>query len=524
MTDPIEICGPARDRRLLRSYSRLNQTCAAFEEPTTVNEIGQALIAARTDGRKVTLRASGLSLHDQSLNNDTVISLSAFNHIGAVTVETIAGTPRHTVEVECGAKWKDVVLHALQSGFVPYVVPTGEEITCGGSLASDGISRYSPSYGTESRMVQRIEFLEVGQTTARVIERPDKNDHSSDDAKLFRAVIGGFGYLGVVTKMTYLLLDVSNVGSDPNLELEVTSKLHVRESFTELMDKQIALLDDSYKDLDVEHWPDLPTVASAPDEPAVYTVAMQTGGKSRGAVFESVYSRGDTGKPYIIYQPRKWWRKWMTLGLSSHTLRNFVNWLVWRSMKGSDFASTGDRFVNKLTDYMFFMQGEVIAKEWLENLPNRVFPTIEQTFAVHYMTAAAFMDEMATKLDDLGVEPTILEALFMPRDSILMSATHGVAGFAITVGWQDIESQSRQQKVIDALKVVSRMCWDNYQGRIHFTKMVYADDDVVRDMFAGRAQEFLALKQQYDPDKVLRNCFFERIFPDVPKEPGMCPT
>jgi hypothetical protein len=33
----------------------------------------------------------------------------------------------------------------------------------------------------------------------------------------------------------------------------------------------------------------------------------------------------------------------------------------------------------------------------------------------------------------------------------------------------------------------------------------------------------LALKNRYDPEGVLRNCFFERLFPTVANDPKACP-
>ena len=502
----IEPCGPDGDRRILRSYSRLDETCSQVRIPVDVAELAQLLVEARDDGRAVTFRAGGWSLHDQSLNEDLVISLENLNRIEPVDVD------EQQVTVGAAATWRDVVEATLAHELVPYVVPTGEQITCGGSLATDGISRYSPSFGSESRHVAAIELLVVGESEPRWIPRPDPDDHDSFDARLFRAVIGGFGYLGVVTRITYDLLSVRNVGpprSRGNQKVRVATELWAYESFGELIDKQIELLVEPIEE-DLEHWP-MPKEADPEACPAVYAVVLPHRGNGRGAVYRSVYTRGEEGPPYIIYQPRIWFRKWMTLLLTMSSIKKLVNWIVWRSMKSD--ANAEGRFVNDVTDYMFFMEGQVLGKEWLEDPPRKLLPVIQQTFVVHYQRARDFLGVIPELLAEHDLEPTVFEFLFMPRDHILMSASYDTPGFAITIAFQDIESERRQEKAIAAMTKLSRILHEDFSGRIHFTKNVYAEPEIVAAMYEGQASRFLELKAQLDPQGVLRNRFFERILP-----------
>jgi decaprenylphospho-beta-D-ribofuranose 2-oxidase len=159
------------------------------------------------------------------------------------------------------------------------------------------------------------------------------------------------------------------------------------------------------------------------------------------------------------------------------------------------------------------MDGDVATKRFVEERMGKTSPVLQQTFVVPYLRAADFMDEMSAILDEHEVVPTLFEFLFMPRDRILMSASYEMPGFAITLAFQDIANPEHTQEAIAVIEVISRMCHDSFGGRIHFTKCVYAPPEVVRAMYAGRSDEFLALKQRYDPQSVLRNEFFERIFP-----------
>lgn len=496
--DPVERCGHDGSRELLRSYSRLDSACAEVKRPGTVAELAALLIDARDAGRRVTFRAGGMSLHDQSLNDDMIISLERFDEIGPVDV------PGQTITVGAGARWGDIVKATLTHDLVPYVVVTSKRCTAGGTLASDGISRYSPSYGSESVHVESFDILFVGETAVRTIVRPDPADHTSEDARLFRAVIGGFGYLGVVIRVTHRLLSVRAApGSGP---VQVVTELSTYGSFRELVDAQIDLLEEPIEE-DLELWP-FPKEADAVEYPAVYAVAFPHEGDGRGAVYKSSYGRGVKGKPYIIYQPDAWFRKLMGYLLTKPALKPLVNWTVWQSMK----LDAGKTFVNDVFDYMFFMDGEVAFKESYEKLPERMARVVQQTFVVEYKKAADFLDEIPEILEAKGIEPTLFEFLFMPRDRILMSASYDMPGFAITLAFQDIRCPQRREKAIAALEEIARLCHDPFGGRIHFTKNVYADRAVLQAMYAGRASEFTALKATYDPQGVLRNAFFERNF------------
>jgi decaprenylphospho-beta-D-ribofuranose 2-oxidase len=497
--DPVERCGNGGARELLRSYSRLDSACAEVKRPADVAELAELLIAARDDGRRVTFRAGGMSLHDQSLNDDLVISLERFHEIGPIDVT------RQTISVGAGARWGDIVAATLPHDLVPYVVVTSKRCTAGGTLASDGISRYSPSYGSESVHIESFDILFVGATAVRTILRPDPDDRDSEDAKLFRAVIGGFGYLGVVTRITHRLLSVREVaGQGP---VEVLTELATYEHFDDLVAAQIALLEEPIEE-DLEHW-EFPNHALAEEYPAVYAVAFPHKGNGRGAVYKSHYSRGVKGKPYVIYRPDAWYRKLMGYLLTKPALKPLVNFAVWRSMKGD----AGKTFVNDVFDYMFFMDGEVAFKESYEHPPNRLARVVQQTFVVHYGKAAEFLDEIPEILQAEKIEPTLFEFLFMPRDRVLMSASYEMPGFAITLAFQDIRCEERRRAAIRAIEKISSLCHHSFGGRIHFTKNVYAEPDVIRGMYGERATAFLALKDHYDPHRVLRNAFFERIFP-----------
>lgn len=508
---PLERFGGRGARWLLRSYSRVDGEGAEVVRVDDVAQLAEALALAEKSSRKVTFRASGLSMHDQSLNDDMIISVE---RLSTIDVDAASGT----VTVGAGAKWGDVVTETLKAGMVPRVVPTSRHITCGGSLMTDGISRYSPSLGSESAHVRRLELLTVGASEPRWIERPQGSSDESADAELFRAVIGSFGYLGVVTRITYDLMRVDEVGDEEDEEkrLKVATRLWAFDTFKGLVDHQLRVLDKPRMD-DLEKW-DFPPDADPVEYPSVYAVAVFEKGDGRGAVYKSTYARGVEGEPYVIYRPRAWWRPLLGLLLTWRWCKWLVNWVVWRSMKqdGSDpDRPKNDKvFVNEVADYMFFMDGDLATKIRFEDPPSRLLYVIQQTFVVPMEETEDFLLEMTKAFTDAGVEPTLFEFLFMPCDRILMSASYDMPGFAITVAFQDIPKQSHRDEVIAVLKTISRACQE-VGGRLHLTKNVYVDDEVIRAMYADRAAKFLRLKDELDPSGVLRNRFFDRVFPKM---------
>jgi FAD/FMN-containing dehydrogenase len=49
-------------------------------------------------------------------------------------------------------------------------------------------------------------------------------------------------------------------------------------------------------------------------------------------------------------------------------------------------------------------------------------------------------------------------------------------------------------------------------GRVHLVKSVVADPEDLRAMYGEAAAKLKVLKQKYDPNGLLRNDFFDRVF------------
>src|SRR5450432_3870821 len=166
------------------SYSRLRRSvperlCVVDD----ASEIRDVLRNAAGEGRHVTVRAGGRSFDDQALNRDTLIDIRRLDRI--VALDTV----RKRITVQAAATWGSVVEATLPHGLMPHIVVTTAGATAGGTLSGNCISRFSPSYGHTGDHVISFQLLTVGGELLTC--------SAQENAALFHAAIGGFGYLGV---------------------------------------------------------------------------------------------------------------------------------------------------------------------------------------------------------------------------------------------------------------------------------------------------------------------------------------
>jgi hypothetical protein len=311
-------------RELIESYGRVHHARAEVAQPATVAELAATLARCAREGRHATFRAAGRSFHDQALSDDVVISLTRFDRI--LGIDPVA----QTITVEPGVTWGRIVEAALAHGLLPYVVVTTAEATAGGTLSSDAISRHSPAYGSESAHVVGFELCAPGLPAPRWIARPRPGD-DGQDARIFRAVIGGFGYLGAITRITYRLLGVRDVDGGAG-ELRVATRLATVESFRELCATQHRAIESLARGRgDLEAW-DFPRRADR-EVPAVYSVSFLHRGDGRGAVYRSWYCRGKAGWPYFVYLPRSRLVAFVGVLASFTRIRRLGQQITWRLMR-----------------------------------------------------------------------------------------------------------------------------------------------------------------------------------------------
>jgi hypothetical protein len=186
------------------------------------------------------------------------------------------------------------------------------------------------------------------------------------------------------------------------------------------------------------------------------------------------------------------------------------------------FCPTGV-YVDELADFTFFMENQVSALRASATAAGFRFSTVQQTFVLPAVstpddpTGVGPTERFLAQVRDPGsptfldpLRPTLFDVLYLPADDFLMSATRGMAGYAVTLtfverdgaGWEALRAR---------LRVLSTRCAE-LGGRVHLIKNVEAEPADLARMYGEATSRFLALKQRYDPRGMLENEFFGRVF------------
>lgn len=189
--------------------------------PSDDDGIGEVFSAATAGGRSVGLRGGGNSYGDAALNSENVVlDLSRMNRI--LDWDPDAGV----VVAEAGVTIAQLWQHCLEDGWWPPVVPGTMLPTLGGALAANIHGKNNFRVGPLGEHVLWFDLLTPSGDLLRC--SPEEN------GELFLAVAGGFGLLGVTTRIALQmkkvhsgLLEVRPLGV-ANLEAMVEEFEHRR--------------------------------------------------------------------------------------------------------------------------------------------------------------------------------------------------------------------------------------------------------------------------------------------------------
>jgi decaprenylphospho-beta-D-ribofuranose 2-oxidase len=471
-------------RTRIRSFGGLHESFSEVQAPTSVEELEGLLREARRAGRRVAFRAGGQSLDGQALSNDLVISLSNLNGI-EVDVD------RLEITVGPGAQWGSI-LRSLPPGLVPHIMVTSSVATAGGTLSADSHSRFSPAFGREAEHVKRLELL---TPDGRRLECTRDNEH----AELFSCVIGGMGYLGAVTSITYELLDLRHLlaGSEDRadaIHVETVASKYV--SYRDLVSDLVPAIRDSKERHDT----------------ALYAVVLP---KGRGLLLRSRYvgrSRLAPMPAHDLDNPLRTLIEW-TLRSSKF---NEVAWRVIYSL----YYRNGSRFVDTLFNYTFFMDGTRRAKHSAARF-GLDLKTIQQTFIVpidleHPVvtadTTARVLDRMMTSLIEAKLPPLVCDVLYLPmKEDLYATSSNELSGVAVTLAFavKDLPTAERIRRKLEEFSHDMLAIG----GRVHLVKNVHARPEDLKAMYGEALAGFLDVKRRVDPTGLMQNEFLERIFP-----------
>jgi decaprenylphospho-beta-D-ribofuranose 2-oxidase len=512
MSVPPELRDIAHDERELASFTNLHRRRGLVFVPASEEELQRIFRWAGAARARVTIRSAGHSFDDQALPDDPRSPRAephADDVLGHVTVvmsrfDSIrVDADRHRVTVGPGATWGAILRRLEPLGLVPYVTVTTEHATAGGTLSADCLSRFSPAYGKEGHHIES--FVVVTPDGARHVCKPprDKDPPASLEERLFCGVVGGLGYLGVVTSITYDLLHVGQT----NGRIGVESQVFKYDSFRQLATELLPLVHRAEARERGERHP------KEPD--SIWSALSAHGGRERSLVIHSRFTATPDREPMPCHQPSAMVRvpvEWLLrVPWLTGPLWSYFFWLI----------KTDKKYIDDLAGFTFMMDGTVRAKDIAQSL-GFTQRAIQQTFIIpvrsdrHASETAderllSFVTKCDARFKAARVEPTLMDVLYIPKDEhFLLSASTGMSGFAVSFAFET-SNQERIKRIEQCFIELAEECYDA-GGRVHLVKNVRVRPETLARMYKGTLPAFFALKREVDPNHVLRNAFFDRNF------------
>jgi decaprenylphospho-beta-D-ribofuranose 2-oxidase len=490
------------EEELLDCYSGLYSARAEVLEPADVDELAGIFAAGKKRGRRMTLRAGAHSFDGQALGDDLVVSMLRMNAIEVLPKE-------RKMRVGPGATWGAILARLQPLGLVPAVTVTTEHATAGGTLSGDCLSRFSPSYGKEGEWIESFDLLTTEGDLLHCTPPAEGSDRSAwtIEERAFCGVIGGLGYLGAVISITYRVLPTRTRDG----KIGVRTIVRKFETFTDLAENLVPTTKQSHLE------------DSDPDDPekldAIWSGIGPRGKKTPTLLFfTSAYTADSKRRRMALHRP-----KLLIRLLVEWLMRvSFISKIFWRVYFRFVFRD-GEEYIDDLDGFVFFMDGNARAKHIGRRLGFSM-RNVQQSFVLPSDPGAKggwdrAKDDLVEWLDftndflmERDLTPTLNDVLFLPRDlPFLLSASADNAGFVVSYAFETSNRRTLQRAEV-AFSDMADVLWEKFEGRVHLVKNVFVKQETLAKMYGDHALGFAQLKQQLDPESLLRDDFLERTF------------
>ncbi|HSY22439.1 MAG TPA: FAD-binding oxidoreductase [Polyangiaceae bacterium] len=478
-----------------------------------------AALARAPGARTVTVRGGGLSLDSQSLGKDIVLIIDQKDFC---RIER-PGRDKDGfyMTVGAGARWWDVIAICARFGLMPPSLQTGGDATVGGTLSADCVSRMSAIVGKEGSHVRNFRIVLPSGEVVSV----SRGSGDIRQQELYSAVIGGFGYLGVVTEVTFDLIaarDNANVrGPEPRVFTRATRypatcdwdavfrslQSRSREGRLSYMKQKASYHGSSLGDGST------PPVAT-PEWSALSVACFLTGYSLEANLLEQRYTL-DPLRP----TPGGIYARDGSINAFAERVDSF--WPTAAELV-LDFGWPQGEFVDDLFGWAFFFGNSTKrAKADAHALGYRlnciqqsfVLPSGPENHPPDTRPAQRFIELVLARSHAADLRPGPIDFLYVgdDDDTSVMSASRGLPGFVITLAFADRDRTTLRPPIDELLRALSSDC-RLLGGRVHLVKNVAADRGDLRAMHGDAAKRFRELKAKYDPGGVFRNDFFSRVF------------
>jgi len=497
----------------LSSFDGMHSATADVYHPPDVETLSRLLQFIPPD-HSVTLRGGGQSLDAQALNHDLVIKLDSprFSRIEQ---------PRQDADgyfymtTGAGATWWKVLETVAPLGLMPPSLATAGEATVGGTLSADCVSRTSCVHGKEGNQIRSFVIV---LSNGRVWTcRRDATD--PEELALFRAVIGGFGYLGAVTEVTFDLVPARSKPGEPGFAPTVFTRSTRHDAAVDWHSLLLSLrnkaqvarraFDEARRSRGGLSHP----FAASPEWSGLSIASFLNASGMSANLLEQRFTDTQT----LRRSPGGVYDKDSTLPGGAALLQSGWPTLVEVALQTGFPAG---EFVDELFGWAFFLGNytKLAQRQAQENGEHINF--YQQSFALpagcdeaHADTRPMrrFIELLEARLHAIDRRPATIDFLYVPPDDFLMSASRNFPSFVVTVSFGDMNQSELPPQMHQLFCKLSHDCL-TLGGRVHLVKNVIAERSDLRAMHGDAAAEFRTLKQRHDVKQLFHNEFFTRIF------------
>jgi decaprenylphospho-beta-D-ribofuranose 2-oxidase len=442
--------------------------------PSTVDGVRDVLDAARGQGVGVVPRGAGQSYGDAALLPEgVVLDLSRMRRILAWDPET------GVIDVEPGVTIAELWRYVLGDGWWPPVVTGTMAASVGGGLAMNVHGKNNWVRGTLGAHCPELDLV-LPSGELRTL-RPERDD------ELFRAVVGGFGQLGVVVRARLAMKRVRS----GLLEVEAVAGRD--------LDEMLRLADDAR-----DRW-----------EYVVGWIDGFAGGRSLGRGLLHFARHLEEGEDPAPAQSLRADAQDLPDTLAGVVPKS----MMWRLLK--PFTNRpGMRLVNAakylsgstLGDGAVYRQGLAAFSFLLDYVPGWKRAYLPGGLIQHqsFVPAAAAREVFRSQLESCRRRrmPPFLAVLKRHRpDPFLLG--HGVDGFSLALDFPVVAG--RRERLWRLVRELAEPVVEA-GGRFYPAKDAALPGELYRATFSsGQIERFRAIKARLDPDGLLRSALAERL-------------
>ncbi len=462
---------------VLDGFGRAVQSASRVVRPRDVDELQAVLTRAAGEGLPITFRGAGRSYGDASLSAGGLsIDLTELNHVHRWEPEAgvLDAQPGVTIE----GMWRET----LEDGWWPAVVPGTMRPTLGGCVSMNVHGKNNFRLGAFGDQLVELDLVTPdGQLRTIGPER---------EPELFRAVVGGLGLLGAVTRVKLKLKKVES------------GNLRVRALAARSLDGMFDTFEQHLPNADyLVGWVDCFSTGTSAGRGQVHVAHYLHEGEDPAGRASLHVER--QGLPSSIFGfPKKHLWRVMRPFMRDPIIR-LVNWAKYRA----------SRFGHDST----YLQSHVAFAFLLDYVPNWRLAYGPAGF-IQYQIFVPDSEARACLRDVLAICQkgdlrSYLGVLKRHRpDAYLL--THALDGWSLALDFpvrdtDEARWRARVGKVTEQLteRVLAA------GGRLYFAKdSGLRPDDVRRSFGEDKLAAFDALRRQLDPDRRLTSVLAQRVF------------